>query len=1157
MPETMPLAEALAAAPSITTAAEDDPLWYKDAIIYQLHVKSFFDSTNDGIGDFGGLTQKLDYLQSLGITCLWLLPFFPSPLRDDGYDISDYCNVHPAYGTLDQFKELVAAAHERRIKVLIELVVSHTSDQHPWFQRARQAPPGSPEREFYVWSDTDQKFPETRIIFCDAEKSNWTFDPVARQYYWHRFFSHQPDLNHDNPAVVEAVINVMKFWFDLGVDAMRLDAVPYLCVREGTNNENLPETHAVLKRIRRELDATYRHKMLLAEANQWPADVRAYFGDGDECHMAFHFPLMPRMFMALRQEDRHAITEILSQTPDIPETCQWALFLRNHDELTLEMVTDEERDYMYQAYAADPQMRLNLGIRRRLAPLMENGRRRVELLNSLMFSLPGTPIVYYGDEIGMGDNIYLGDRNGVRTPMQWSGDRNGGFSRADPARLYAPPIMDPVYGYQAINVESQERYPWSLLNWMKRLIALRRQHQVLGRGTLELVGGPNRKVISYLRRDAHETILVVANLSRAVQPAEIDLSAFAGLVPIEMHGLTEFPRITERPYFMSLGPYACYWFTLQQEPLQLTQVPPRPTVDANRALADALPALLVGPEWEGVLDTSTRQVIERQALEPFLRRQRWFGAKSRTVRHARFGDWVRLRQGRVPAFLATAVVTYQDGGEDTYFLPLACLSGEEASAVLRESPAIALARITGARKGLIVDGLADDDTCGRLLSVIEHGQTVSSSRGTLRGLPARAGLDLPAERKWTRASADQSNSLVFVNQKYVLKIFRRVDAGPNPEFEISAFLTSRGFTRIPTFGGALAYERPGAEPGTVALVQAAVTHQGSGWDTSVDDLRRYYERVAARIQGTITAPTPETLHSPDKDAQRAGRRAVRAAGSALSARVIADATEAAPIEWGEGHEPPPFLAATEGWYLKSAHTLGRRTAALHLTLGEGTEPAFAPAPFDREALEALCEAMTADAVRVFDLLESKRASLAEALQAHADAVLGARDTLMARFRELPALERAGRRTRIHGDYHLGQVLRTEEDFVLLDFEGEPARPVAERRSRQSPLKDVAGMRRSFSYAAYAALFAFTVQAPSDAYAKLEPWAETWQHWAGEAFLRGYRSVIGDSPLLPQGDDFPTLLRAFELDKAIYELAYELNNRPEWVRVPLVGILRLL
>jgi maltose alpha-D-glucosyltransferase/alpha-amylase len=543
-------------------SGEDDPLWYKDAVIYQAHVKSYYDSNQDGIGDFRGLTQKLDYLQGLGTTCVWLLPFFPSPLRDDGYDIADYLDVHPAYGTLDDFRAFVRAAHERRIRVLIELVINHTSDEHPWFQRARHAPPGSPERNFYVWSDTDKKFPETRIIFCDTEKSNWTYDPVAGQYYWHRFFSHQPDLNLNNPAVVEAVIGVMKFWLDLGVDALRLDAVPYLCVREGTNNENLPETHAVLKRMRRELDASYKNRMLLAEANQWPADVQPYFGDGDECHMAFHFPLMPRMFMALRQEDRHAITEILNQTPDIPPQCQWALFLRNHDELTLEMVTDEERDYMYQVYALDPQARLNLGIRRRLAPLVDNSRRRIELLNSLLLSMPGTPVIYYGDEIGMGDNVYLGDRNGVRTPMQWTGDRNAGFSAADAAALYSPVIVDPVYGYQAVNVEAQERIPGSLLHWTRRIVRVRRQYPVFGRGTLEFLHPENRHVLAYLRQHEGVTVLCVVNLSRFAQYVELDLSRFAGRVPMEMVGHVRFPSIGELPYLLTFGPHGWYWFEL-------------------------------------------------------------------------------------------------------------------------------------------------------------------------------------------------------------------------------------------------------------------------------------------------------------------------------------------------------------------------------------------------------------------------------------------------------------------------------------------------------------------------------------------------------------------------------------------------------------------
>jgi maltose alpha-D-glucosyltransferase/alpha-amylase len=540
-----------------------DPLWFKDAIIYETHVKAFFDSNNDGAGDFKGLLEKLDYLQDLGVTCLWLLPFFPSPLRDDGYDIADYTAVHPSYGTLDDFRRFLEAAHERNLRVIIELVINHTSDQHRWFQESRTAPPGSPERELYVWSDTDKKYEEARIIFSDAEKSNWTWDALANAYYWHRFFAHQPDLNFDNPLVMDRILEVLRFWLDMGVDGLRLDAIPYLVEREGTNCENLPDTHVVIRRIRREVDERYQGRLLLAEANQWPTDVRPYFGEGDECHMAFHFPLMPRIFMALRMEDRSPIVDIMTQTPDIPETCQWGLFLRNHDELTLEMVTADERDYMYLAYSADPKMKLNAGIRRRLAPLMDKNLRRIELLNSLLFSFPGTPIIYYGDEIGMGDNIYLGDRNGVRTPMQWSPDRNAGFSRANPARIYSPVIMDPVYGYEAVNVEAQLSDSSSLLQWMRNMIALRKLFKVFGRGSIEFLSPKNWRVLAYLRRYGNDRVLCVANLSRFAQAVELDLSSHTGLKPVEMFGYNEFPAIGASPYPLSLNPYGFFWFELQ------------------------------------------------------------------------------------------------------------------------------------------------------------------------------------------------------------------------------------------------------------------------------------------------------------------------------------------------------------------------------------------------------------------------------------------------------------------------------------------------------------------------------------------------------------------------------------------------------------------
>ncbi len=799
------LPESSVSASSASSAADADPLWYKDAIIYEIHVKSFFDGNNDGVGDFQGLTQKLDYLQSLGVTCIWLLPFFPSPLKDDGYDIADYLNIHPSYGTLEDFTAFVLAAHERQIKVLIELVVNHTSDQHPWFERARHAPLGSPERDFYVWSDTDQKFAGTRVIFVDTEKSNWTFDPIAGQYYWHRFFSHQPDLNYGNPAVVDAIIGIMKFWLDLGVDAFRLDAVPYLCVREGTTNENLPETHAVLKRMRRTLDAAYQNRVLLAEANGWPPDVRDYFGDGDECHMAFHFPLMPRMFMALTREDRLPIVDILNQTPDLPDNCQWALFLRNHDELTLEMVTDEERDYMYAAYAADPQARLNLGIRRRLAPLVENSRRRIELLTLLLFALPGTPVVYYGDEIGMGDNIYLGDRNGVRTPMQWTSDRNGGFSKADPARLSAPLIMDPVYGYQSINVEAQERYPFSLLNWTKRLVAMRKQHQVFGRGSLEFVPCPNRKVLAFLRRDDKETILVVVNLARNVQPAELDLKRFAGLTPVEMWGLTAFPRVTEAPYFVTLSAYATYWFSLQAAPMQIA-AKAGGAVDPDEAIVAGLPSLLIGPDWRNLLDSHMRTVIERHALVPFLRRQRYVPA-SRDVVRARFVDWASIGAGGNPEFISIVSVESAGGVRDTCLVPLAFVSGDAAARMVKETPAVVLARIAGARGGALVDGFQCDDMWDRLLELAAQAGEIAMRVGRVSGFHLPDGVDLPAptqERTWKRETGDTGNSLARLD-RYVLKVFHRIEAGPNPELEIGRVLHDRGFSHVPRMLGGIEY----------------------------------------------------------------------------------------------------------------------------------------------------------------------------------------------------------------------------------------------------------------------------------------------------------------------------------------------------------------
>jgi len=1126
--------------------SQADSLWYKDALIYEVHVRAFYDSNNDGVGDFPGLTEKLPYLADLGVTCLWLLPFYPSPLRDDGYDISDYTSINPIYGSLDDFRRFVEEAHRRNIRVLTELVVNHTSDQHPWFQRARRAPKGSPERNYYVWSDTDEKYAGTRIIFLDTEKSNWTFDPVAGQYYWHRFFSHQPDLNLDNPEVLEAIIDVMRFWLDLGVDALRLDAIPYLIEREGTINENLPETHAVLKQIRREVDAQYQGRVLLAEANQWPSDVRAYFGDGDECHMTFHFPLMPRMFMGLRQEERHPIVEIMNQTPEIPPTCQWAIFLRNHDELTLEMVTDEERDYMYAQYAAEPQMRLNLGIRRRLAPLMENSRRRIELMNSLLFSMPGTPVIYYGDEIGMGDNVYLGDRNGVRTPMQWSSDRNGGFSRCDPGRLFLPAIMDPVYGYDSINVEAQERSPFSLLHWMKRMIALRKQHRVFGRGSIQFIPTGNRKVLTYVRRFEDEIVLCVANLARAVQPVEIPLREFGGLTPVEMLGQTEFPRIGDNPYFLTLAPYGFYWFQLQEAVTPITaRTAPSPEEPV------AVPSLFAGVVWDSVLDGSMREIIEKHALVPFLERQRWFGGKARGLVRARFADWATLRGGAHPAFLTIVDAEYRDGSREQYMLPLAMSSDREARTLEEHYPGAIIARVTGARKGALYDGLYDDGTCATLLASMQEERSIPMRRGVVQAknidlTPEGAPADTLAPV--VRAIPDQSNTTVFFDRRLVMKMFRRLEPGPNPDVEIGEFLTERGFTRVPALVGSISYlpgpKGPGLQyPDTIpkiddggrvlsdppdppdlsvsiAMLQKYVWNQGNGWQVTIDELGRFFERV-----------TGEPLPSD------------------------ADADAAHAWAFGRTDDVPASVAEAIRAYLALADILGRRTGELHVTIADSTDMAFAPEPITKDNVNDTIKVMRQRAQSHLTLLENVLPRLDDRIQQLAREVLLHRDALLLQFDELRELTGSSARLRCHGDYHLGQILVTEGDVVILDFEGEPGRPLHERRAKSSPLRDIAGMMRSFSYAALTSVGAVTQTRPEDA-RRLGPWADFWETWISASFLRSYLMATRGASFLPPLEDLDVMLRAYILDKALYELAYELNNRPSWVHIPLTGVLQL-
>jgi maltose alpha-D-glucosyltransferase / alpha-amylase len=1105
--------------------------WYKDAIIYQVHVRAFLDTNNDGIGDFRGMTERLDYLQSLGIDTLWLLPFYPSPLRDDGYDIADYENIHPAYGTLADFDRFIDEAHRRNIRVITELVINHTSDQHPWFQAARRAPAGSRERDFYVWSETNQKYQGVPIIFSDTEKSNWTWDDTAGAYYWHRFFHHQPDLNFDNPDVLRAVFRVMHFWLDRGVDGMRLDAVPYLIEREGTPCANLDETHAILKTIRKEMDTRHRNRLLLAEANQWPADVRPYFGDGDECHMAFHFPLMPRMFMAVRMEDRHPIVEILRQTPDIPDACQWGLFLRNHDELTLEMVTDEERDYMYQTYAADPQMLINGGIRRRLAPLMENSRRRMELMTSLLFSLPGTPVIYYGDEIGMGDNIYLGDRNAVRTPMQWTGDRNAGFSRADAARLYAPLIADPVYGYPSVNVESQERSPFSLLNWMKRMVALRKQHHVFGRGSIDFLPAHNRKVLAYVRHYQDDIVLCVANLARTIQPVELDLSRYRGMSPVEMLGETEFPRIGEQPYFLSLGAYAFNWFRLQQAAPTITErTTPEPVTSVP-----APPPLLVGTVWDTLLDGTVRTLIERDFLVPFLQRQPWF--QGTRPRAARFADWGIMRRGLEPLFVTIVDVEFDDGGEEQstfvrqFFLPLAVSSPDNARVIPERAPHGMLARVTGARKGLLYDAWHDDRFAELLLQAVDAGETIVTRRGVVHvtQLPGFAHLRR-AEGALTvsRTSPEPRASSVTYGNQLTLKLYRRVDRGVHPELEVTRHLTDDvGFTHTLRVGAVVEYERrdTSREAGTtLGIIQQAIESQADGWTYTMDWLGRYFEQVAARpAQPSAALPSLGDLATVP---------------------------------------PPPLVQDVMGAYLESASAMGRRTADMHVALAaDTTNPAFAPEPLQSDDILRASRETTALAERVLRALDAALASASLRLPPEivplAHRLLGSRARLFERLRPFALSKSGAQRIRIHGDYRLAQMLRVEGDLYIQNFEGHPSWPAAAQREKQSPVRDIASMMRSFSYAAYAALLAQPTPAAVER-GTLEPWARLWHTWAAGAFLQGYLASAGQSPALT-GDPATRdrLLEFFMLDRALRELDGELRNRPDWFGIPLSGLLELL
>ena len=1077
-------------------ALDGDELWYKDAIIYQLHVKAFADSNNDGIGDFAGLTEKLDYLQDLGVTALWLLPFYPSPGRDDGYDIADYGAINTDFGTMKDFRRFIVEAKRRGLRVITELVINHTSDQHDWFKRARRSDPNSSARNWYVWSDTDQKYAGTRIIFTDTEKSNWTWDSEAGQFYWHRFFSHQPDLNFDNPRVVSAIVQVMKRWLDAGVDGFRLDAIPYLCERDGTNNENLPETHAIIKRLRTELDAYAKGKVLLAEANQWPEDVQEYFGSGDECQMAYHFPLMPRIYMAIAQEDRFPITDILRQTPDIPSNCQWALFLRNHDELTLEMVTDVERDYLWSTYANDPRARINLGIRRRLAPLMDNDRRKIELMNSLLLSFPGTPIIYYGDEIGMGDNIYLGDRNGVRTPMQWTPDRNGGFSRADPARLYAPIIMDSVYGYESVNVEAQSRSLSSLLSATKRLISVRKSTLAFGRGSMTFIRPVNRAVLAYVRQLGDEVILCVANLSRSAQATELDLSAWKDRVPLEMLGRTRFPAIGELPYMITLAPYGFYWFQLRERDKSEHVAP---------SIAPEFETLVVplGATWVSL--ARTRTVFERDVLPGHLARTRWYPERSAAAIQP----------------MLTSAIPFCDIGDNRPWLAFfeATQRGVTARHLLplqiewvrfdreRYNPNALAAVRQGAREGTLLDVATDPIFIALLLRNLREALNIEDNGMRLEFKPTGKFSDRPIKQpeQIRPIEADQFNSATLVDNDYVVKIYRKLESGPNPEIETGRFLSEvADFANTPAMLGSVELV-DGNSRSAIAVVHALVQNQGDAWAVTSAYLDRFV------------------------DEQRM-----------LAAREHS----------GKSEEQVP--------YLRYMSQMGKRAAEMHLALAASSAfEDFAPQPIRSADVQRWIEETAARVERLFDTLKQQRDKISEADRPLVDQTLAQRAALLDRLKALLPLDTSGLNIRHHGDFNLGRMLIVKDDIFITGFEGDPRRPLEERRRKAPAARDVAGLIRSIDYSVTAALGRALNLAP-DEHGRLAAALTEWVDRSTAAFLAAYREVMTNSPLWPADPQAAgRMLEFFMLEQTLNELEYELAERPEWLRVPLTGVLRIL
>ncbi len=1097
-----------------------DNLWFKDAIIYTLNIKSFYDSTGNGMGDIQGLIHKLDYLEDLGINCISLLPFYQSPLKDDGYDISDYRSVHQDYGTIEQFRVFLEEAHKRGIRVLIDVIVNHTSIEHEWFQRARRAAEGSNERDFYVWSDTQEKFQEADIIFSDYENSNWEWDNVAKAYYWHRFYNHQADLNYDNPSVRKELQNIIDYWFEMGVDGMRLTSVMYLFKRENTNCTNLPEVHAFLKKLRSYVDERHPGRILVAETNLWPEDAAAYYGEGDECHMNFHFPLMPRLYMALQTEDRYPIIDILEQTPAIPENAQWTLFLRNHDDLTLKMVTEEERDYLYKVYAQDHGAKINEGIRRRLAPLLSNDRRKIELLNSLLFSLPGTPMIYYGDEIGMGDNIYLGDRNGVRTPMQWNADRNAGFSNANPQKLFLPVIVDPLYRYEAVNVENQNHNSSSLLWWMKNIIAMRKRLQAFSHGDIQFLESSNSKVLAFTRSYENEHILVVSNLSKYSQAVELNLKEFRDANPIEIFSQNKFPKIGKKAYSFTLGPYGYYWFFIEkEEKAEVIYTSESPT------------EIEVDVEWEAFFDTYTaKRKFVKKILPNYLRTCRWFGGKSKKMVSLEIERFPSIQIEEQAVYFLNIDIRYTDGLPETYFMPTAFITETEAIIhYLKNEPQSVICHLnTPERSGILIDAIYQEGFRNELFHLIKTQKMVQYGNDILKFEAGKALQDYHIEKEDIVSEllrAEQSNTSVIYNNQFFFKIYRKLDTDINPDLELVRFLSDQtDFENSPRYGGGIEFMDGQTRSFTIlGLLQNKIPNQGEAWTSMLEALTRYYERVAAKISKSDPAPeliTKRRLYFDDLP-----ERLQQLIGSVIYERVV---------------------------------KLAQRTAEMHIALASSkSEADFKPERFTEHYQRSVYSGHRKLVADKLNALSTRQKNLPKHIRSEAQQILELRDPILDCFREIYSLKINATKIRVHGDYHLGQVLFNGRDYYIIDFEGEPMHTISERRLKKTPFKDVAGMIRSFHYAAFGQLVLNQNYRQEDM-PFLEQWALQWFHYVRQFFLTAYYDAVEGQSFVPKDDSArDLLLRVYTLEKAIYEVGYEMNSRPEWLRVPIRGVLYVI